>query len=87
MQQLILTKGGGGPHSYVDPAPEKVGGQLTPLDPVAPRPLDRWMDGYTMMASAALALRRAGKHVWLPPRLNRQTNIEKLFTYSLKVTA
>ena len=29
MHQLILTKSGG-PHPYVDPAPEKVGGQLTP---------------------------------------------------------
>ena len=32
MHQLILTKVGG-PHPYVDPAPEKVGGQLTPWTP------------------------------------------------------
>ena len=29
MHQLILTKSGV-PHPYVDPAPEEVGGQLTP---------------------------------------------------------
>jgi len=37
MHQLILAKSGG-PHPYVDTAPEKVG-STDPLDPVAPRPL------------------------------------------------